>query len=222
MLILSIETSGKNGGVALARGDAHSFELLGESAIAQGEYSAQLMPQIVALLASAGITKRELEVIAVASGPGSFTGLRVGIATGKALAEALDKPIVTVSVLEAVAANAQQAGERVAALLDAGRGEAYFGLYGAETVDEMIVKAEELPGRLAGLPQAAAIVTPDEKLAAIFSGATLVQRPGAADIARLGLAKLLRGEAAPVAELDANYIRRSDAELFSLPKIHGR
>ena len=258
MLILAVETSGKNGGVALARGDGNQFELLQESPIGAGQYSAELMPRIVELLETARISKNDLDGFAVASGPGSFTGLRVGMATVKGLADTLQKPLAAVSVLEAIAATAQAAQgpntaderaerernlqrETMVALMDAGRGEVYVGLYGLEfrmrqhgprsqgmggltPVTELLLPFEQVPERIGRLaPEPLTIATPDEKIAAWLRGQEVsvltVPRPGARDIARLGVEKLARGETEPVADLDANYIRRSDAEIFSLPKL---
>lgn len=259
MLILAVETSGKNGGVALARGDGTSVHLLGEAAIGTGQYSAELMPRIVELLARAKIGKHELDGFAVASGPGSFTGLRVGIATVKALADTLQKPVAAVSVLEAIAAAAQQAQthlaasdpdakERqlqqahIAALLDAGRGEVYVGEYAVDFLDrgkrsqilrsltpvrEVLVPFTELTVlNPVAADDPLALATPDERIADALRqqgmSVIAIERPGARDIARLGITQLVRGDAAPVADFDANYIRRSDAEIFSLPKIQGR
>lgn len=251
MLILSIETSGKNGGVALVRGDSSASELLGESTIGAGQYSAELMPRIVELLRATGATRYDVDGFAVASGPGSFTGLRVGIATAKALADTLQKPLAAVSVLEAVAAGARELQrklatedpdaqernlecEHIVGLLDAGRGEVYVGVYAAaiesapiRVVREFITSLADLQGNFARLaPEPILIATPDaqiaEKLRDLEISVLAIERPAARDVARLGLEKLLRGEAAPVAEFDANYIRRSDAELFSLPKLHAR
>ncbi|HZU23415.1 MAG TPA: tRNA (adenosine(37)-N6)-threonylcarbamoyltransferase complex dimerization subunit type 1 TsaB [Terriglobales bacterium] len=246
MLILSIETSGRNGGVALARGDAESFDLLGEAPIGAGQYSAELMPRIVELLRAAGIAKVELEAFAVAWGPGSFTGLRVGIATAKALAATLAKPLAAVSVLEAIVASAfrklaacdPQARERelqrqnMAALMDAGRGEVYAGFYWVasarrrEAEREVLLPFEGVIQELSSLAPPVTVVTPDssvaERLRERNISVMLVERPAARDVARLGLQKLAAGEAAGVAELDANYIRRSDAEIFSLPRLQAK
>ena len=92
MLILAIDTSWKHGGLALARGDAQSFELLESAPLEGGTFSAQLVPQTARLLATRNLTKADLDGFAAASGPGSFTGLRVGLAAIKGLAEALKKP----------------------------------------------------------------------------------------------------------------------------------
>ena len=258
MLILSIETSGKNGGVALARGDGNAFDLVGEAAIGAGQYSAELIPRIVELLGRAKIAKHDLDGFAVASGPGSFTGLRVGIATVKALADTLQKPVAAVSVLEAIAVAALRAQanlaandpdakerklrrERITALLDAGRGEVYVGEYAVNflvhgkrseilrslsPIREMLVPGTDIAALnrdTDGDPLS--FTSPDERIADALreQGISImaVERPGARDIARLGIIQLVRGQAAPVADFDANYIRRSDAEIFSLPKIQG-
>src|ERR1043166_10140220 len=97
MLVLAIDTSGRQGSVALARGDEKSFQLIQSVAIEGGTFSAELVPQIAELFAQHNLTKEQIDAFAAASGPGSFTGLRVGLAAIKALAEILEKPIAAVS-----------------------------------------------------------------------------------------------------------------------------
>src|SRR5262250_57611 len=128
MLILAIDTSWKNGSVALARGDATGFELLEMAALTGGAFSSELVPKIAALLARRNVEKQAIEGFAAASGPGSFTGLRVGLAAIKGLAEVLKKPIAAVSVLEALAIASAVHG-RVFAALDAQRQEVFLGEY---------------------------------------------------------------------------------------------
>jgi tRNA threonylcarbamoyladenosine biosynthesis protein TsaB len=201
-----------------------------------GQYSEVLVPAIAALLVRHGLEKSSLSLIAVASGPGSFTGLRVAIATAKGLAEAFAIPVVPVSVLEAIALTSGVEGRAVAAI-DAQRGEVFFGEY-------ILASAAPEPARrmredLAGFggfaswltaPLADALAsappprvfTPDEGLAARLReagcDAALVARPSAEDIAHIAHRKFLAGVRADVATLDANYLRRSDAEIFSAPK----
>src|ERR1700687_4210596 len=104
MLLLATDTSGKQGSIALAKcGTGRICTLIGITPLAGGAFSAQLVPQIAALLEKHGYRKSDLAAFAVVSGPGSFTGLRVGLAAIKALAEALQKPIAAISLLEAVA-----------------------------------------------------------------------------------------------------------------------
>jgi tRNA threonylcarbamoyladenosine biosynthesis protein TsaB len=233
MLLLAIDTSGKNGGIALVRGDAQSCAVLASAPLAGGTYSAQLVPAIHDLLASLKLTLKDVEAFAVAAGPGSFTGLRVGLATIKGLAEIVDRPIAAVSVLDAVADAAQPALAAAHGLLftalNAGRDEVFVAEYAVAGLQrtlrrEMIVAGPELVAHVRGQEQsgAGAVATPDDVVAqALESGglvAIRVAAPGVADIARLGLCKLAAGEATPAAALDANYIRRSDAEIFSQPK----
>jgi tRNA threonylcarbamoyladenosine biosynthesis protein TsaB len=233
MLLLVTDTSGKQGRVGLARaGDAaNEIELIEEAPFAGGTFSAQLVPQIASLLAQHGFGKRDIEAFIVVSGPGSFTGLRVGLAAIKALAEILQKPTVPVSLLEVVALAAGRQG-KVLAALDAGRGEVYAGEYEVRgepirglreqllTKHEFVSFAREFAARESAAREFA-IATPDLGLASEFQDAGLsvltLERPGAEMIARLGWRKLQAGEKASPDQLDANYIRRSDAEIFSKP-----
>jgi tRNA threonylcarbamoyladenosine biosynthesis protein TsaB len=226
MILLAIDTSGKNGSIALARvpdatrvsASRASLEILEVIPLAGGTFSAQLIPQIAALLSKHGFTKQGIGAFAVASGPGSFTGLRVGLAAIKALAEILHKPIAAVSLLEAVARSAKSSG-RVLAALDAGRGEIYLGDY--EIANKARMHREQLVRRDDFLAQAGAslVVTPDPGLAQSARAASLnveeVARPASDAIARLGWEKIQAGETIAPDELEANYIRRSDAEIFA-------
>src|ERR1700690_3230390 len=125
MFLLAIDTSGKHGSLALEQGALDgSCNVLEVVPLEGGTFSAQLIPQVASLLARHGRTKQDTGAFAAASGPGSFTGLRVGLAAVKALAEVLHKPIVAVSLLEAVAVASRARGKTIAAL-DAGRNEIY-------------------------------------------------------------------------------------------------
>jgi len=223
MLVLAIDTSGKNGSVALARLtpgqiDVEIVELV---PLTGGAFSAQLVPQIAALLKNHGYSKTDLEAFAVASGPGSFTGLRVGLAAVKALAEALQKPIVAVSLLEAVACSGRARG-RVLAALDAGRGDVYVGDYELEPQSRM--HSERLLSReeFVVVAKGKDAVTPDARLVEMVRATgiqiELIDYPNSAVIAQLGREHLRRGQTVHPEELEANYIRRSDAEIFSKPK----
>src|SRR5215472_9044860 len=105
MLLLITDTSGKNGSVALVRATENSSDVhvIESVLLAGGAFSAQLVPQISVLLEHHGFKKIDIGAFIVISGPGSFTGLRVGLAAIKALAEILGKPIVPISLLEVVA-----------------------------------------------------------------------------------------------------------------------
>src|ERR1039458_5921453 len=129
MLIVSVDTSGRQGSIALCRGDGDSFEVLQLTSLEGGTYSAQLLPRIAETLQQNSLNKAEVDGFVVVSGPGSFTGLRVGLSTVKGLCEVLRKPLATVSMLEALVLTHGSAGESAVALLDAGRGEIYVGEY---------------------------------------------------------------------------------------------
>ena len=226
MLVLAVDTSGRKGSVALCRGDAGSFEVVQLTPLEGGTYSARLMPTISSLLEQNGFDKKDIGGLVVVSGPGSFTGLRVGLATLKGLCEILRKPLATVSMLEAVAVTYGAGGETVVtAVLDAGRGEVYVGEYrfgsgSASLQREYIVKMAEFAteaSRIGG-----ELLTPDAAVAEFLRTAGVGVRqvaPVQADgIGRIGLRKLLTGDVADAASVDVNYIRRSDAEIFSAPK----
>ena len=219
MLVLAIDTSGKQGSVALCRGDATNFELLGLSTIEGGTYSARLMPCIAELLNQNRIAKTELGGIVAVDGPGSFTGLRVGLSTAKGLSEALRKPLAVVSMLEALAVTFGNEGEIVISALDAGRGEIYVGVHGVrgggtELLEQSIVKLDEFLKRRPEL-KVRVLTTYPKMCGQEDARIVLVERLQADALARIGLRKLLSGDTVDSASLDANYIRRSDAELFS-------
>jgi tRNA threonylcarbamoyladenosine biosynthesis protein TsaB len=226
MLILAIDTSGRQGSVALLQAPDEAqggpLRTLERALLSGGQYSELLVPAIADLLQRQGLEKRSLSLIAVASGPGSFTGLRVAIATTKGLAEAFAIPVVTVSVLEAILL-ASPPGCRPVAALDAQRGEVFFGEVIASNLREDIASLGGFTSALVAGTPTPTVFTPDEALAARLREAAvavaLVVRPSAEDIARIAYRKFLAGVRADVATLDANYLRRSDAEIFSAPKL---
>lgn len=225
MLILGIDTSSKQGGAALieARSDGSDYRVLEIVGIEGGTFSAELVPQVAEMLARHDKKKEQLGGIAAITGPGSFTGLRVGLAAVKGLAETLGIPIAGISMLEVVA-GASSAKDTVHAVLDAGRGEVYVGEYKANgrslaCLREYLRPLSLLMEELQSLGHAARVVTPDAAVAeAIRSNGTRVMRimrPRPDVIARLGLRRILAGVTIAPEALDAHYIRRSDAEIFA-------
>ncbi|HVJ22164.1 MAG TPA: tRNA (adenosine(37)-N6)-threonylcarbamoyltransferase complex dimerization subunit type 1 TsaB, partial [Polyangiaceae bacterium] len=135
MRVLAIETSGPRGSVALLENTELVLELEHEQPNAHAE---QILPLVERALSSAGFDRRSLDRIAVGIGPGSFTGLRVGIALGEGLALGLDLPIVGVSSLRAMAAAAPASEPRVRVpVLDARRSEIFAAAYDAEGSEKM-------------------------------------------------------------------------------------
>ncbi len=129
MVILSLDTTTRAGSAAVLRDDAVLCERVGDSSIAHGE---RLPGDLARVLETAGVSLREVELFAVAAGPGSFTGLRVGIATVQGLAMASGSRIVPISTLEALARAGRDGGRLVGAWMDAQRGEVYAALYEAD------------------------------------------------------------------------------------------
>ena len=222
MIVLAIDTAGASGSVALCEASA-AFRVIELVPLAGRTYSAQLMPQISALLARHKIAKNAVDAYAAASGPGSFTGLRVGLSTVKALAEVMQKPVAAVSLLEAIAWSAPQDGQVIAAL-DAMRGQVFVGEYEVprDALPKLLREVLLTLNEFAAEAQAGAnvpIFTPDENIVTAMRDRglelQLVPRPQSDVIARLGALKIAAGLAISPEALDANYIRRSDAEIFS-------
>jgi tRNA threonylcarbamoyladenosine biosynthesis protein TsaB len=230
LLILGIDTSGRQGSVALLRAQGKELLTLELAQLSGGQYSELLVTTIAELLTRHGVERSSIGLIAVASGPGSFTGLRISIATVKGLSEAFATPVVAVSVLEAVALAAGIEGRAVAAL-DAQRSEVFFGDYSvasasrepAQRKREALVNFEDFTAFLAAGDPPAKVFTPDATLAARLGEAgfetEVLDRPSADAYARIAHGKFLAGLCADVATLDANYLRRSDAEIFVTPKL---
>lgn len=224
MLLLVTDTSGKHGFVGLVRAGegetADGIDVIEEVPLAGGTFSAQLVPQISGLLENHALRKSDIDAFIVVSGPGSFTGLRVGLAAIKALGEILHKPIVPVSLLEVVALTDGAQG-KVLAAVDAGRGESYVGEYEvsgptARLQGEHLLSRNELISAAEGFM----VCTPDSSLAQGLEHAGLTTHlvtVSAGTIARVGWRKLRAGETVPPEQLEANYIRRSDAEIFVRP-----
>lgn len=223
MLLLAIDTSGKQGSIALARAgeqtaEGGDFEVIEIAPLVGGTFSAQLIPQVSELLSRNGFMKTAIGAFAVVSGPGSFTGLRIGLAAVKALAEVLHKPIAAVSLLE-VCVFASGAQGKVMAILDAGRTDVYVGEYEIPGAANSVSR-ERILSRSEFLSQAVdwKVVTPDSALAGVSAAAGLsvstLPAISAAEVARVGWRKIQSGHTVAPEQLEANYIRRSDAEML--------
>ena len=224
MLLLAADTSGKSGSIALAQaGDGQeSVDVLEVVPLDGRAFSAQLIPQIAELLQKhgKGYSKNDLSAFAVATGPGSFTGLRVGLAAIKALAETLKKPIVSISILEVIARSSASRG-RIVAVLDAGRNELYVGDYevGPSPADVrlhgefLLSRKEFLAEFLASDRLPRSVVTPDAAVAGSVQvdgrNIELIEYPNAGAIAQFGWERLQQGRIVLAEDLDANYLRHS-------------
>ncbi len=202
--------------MALGRLLKDDVEVLGQTELAGRTYSAALIAAVAHLLAQAGASVALLEAIVAVHGPGSFTGVRVGLSAVKGLAEAAGPMgVVAVSRLEVLAECARAS----CAALDAHRHEVFLRLGGAEP-RELLVGREELvllepPRSPLGVCDDAAAAL----IAASWPAAELARTapPTAADALRLCAPRIASKQFSDVALLDGHYLRRSDAEIFGEP-----
>ena len=217
-LILAVDTTHEFGSLALLRAADTMEEMLLHSP--EG-FSQILFGRLAELLARHDVKTADVACFAAASGPGSFTGVRIGLACVKGLAEATGKPVVAVSNLAAMAAFGS--AQLRAVVLDARRGEVYGAVYdagGRTVVPEAVMP---FTAWLHNLPQGEIeFVSTDfspfaPALAGTrFAGAAVTTAPRAlaAAVGRIACERLRTGQAVDPAAIDANYVRRSDAELF--------
>ncbi len=221
MIALGVDTSTPAGSVALAEGE----RLLGEINLARGgHHQERLLRSIDLLLDLAGLDVSRLAVLSVAVGPGTFTGLRIGIATVKGLALARGIPAFGLSTLAALALKYRDRGLPVAPLLDAGRGEVYAALYQGGPGGTRPIVAEK-----GGAPEEFISSLPPEPVLFCGDGALIYRHrileirgekdllePAptfvAGTLALWGAGELARGVPWSLGVLKPNYIRPPDAE----------
>jgi len=223
MNLLAFETSTEALSVALSiDGQVRErFEL------APRRHAELALPWAEALLADAGVKRSQLDAIAVGRGPGAFTGVRLGIALAQGIALALDRPVVAVSTLAALAMRAEANGvaaSRVFAAIDARMGEVYSAAFelrdsDAHALDEERVTAPDgvvVPGDGhdwigVGTGFGAAENALSQRLAARFVSIDATQLPHAADVARLAAKACARGEAVAAERIEPAYLRNNVA-----------
>jgi tRNA threonylcarbamoyladenosine biosynthesis protein TsaB len=212
--ILAVDATSDCGSIALARGG----EVVEEVVLhAPTGFDQILYANLQELLARHGVGLRDMACFAGASGPGTFTGVRVSLGCVKGLAEAVGRPAVGVSNLEAMARFGSAAWRGVA--MDARRGQVYGAVYDAAGCVVSGEVAADLGPWLDSLPDGVTeFLSTDLALdlaGTRFAGARVVRAPRAmaGQIARIAAERFARGEAGDAAGLDANYVRRADAEL---------
>jgi tRNA threonylcarbamoyladenosine biosynthesis protein TsaB len=222
-LLLALETATRATSVALLRGEELIAE---ETGVVGGSAAESLLPAIDAVLREAGAGVSQLEAFAVSIGPGSFTGLRVGLATLKGLAFGSARLVAPVSTLAALACAAPRRDLPVVPLLDARRGEVYaaaFDLAGdlpQPTLDEGVYTPAQLVARLPArcllLGEGVALCGA-EILAGL--GAAALAAPGdpaARHVGVLGARILARGGGVTAGEVVPHYVRRAEAEVLRI------
>ena len=222
MKILTIDTSTNCSSVALSDGAS----LLGECILGEDRcHSGRLLDSISSLLTAAGLTPGGVDAFAVSLGPGSFTGVRVGIATVKGLAIATGKPVVGFSSLAMLAMNLPFSSAPVAALFDARKGEVYAGLYRCGSLPEPIRPDAVLPPAqfLASIDRPTLFVGDGavryRELICSTLGELALFPPWHADLPRasagnvIALDAAMKGKFIPLALLNPTYLRASEAEV---------
>ncbi|HKE34994.1 MAG TPA: tRNA (adenosine(37)-N6)-threonylcarbamoyltransferase complex dimerization subunit type 1 TsaB [Candidatus Acidoferrum sp.] len=236
MIVLAIDTCDTRGSVALLRDDS-VLGLVPHKT--RDEYSSWLLPAVNRVLKETGIRMCEVNGYAVAAGPGSFTGVRVGVTTVKAWVEVYGKPVAAVSRLEAIGKQVIGPADHVAPFVDAQRGQVFGAIYRRESA-ELTRLGEEMVIAPAGFVQVAEEIAIGQKIAWISPDSALVEadaawkrREGRGEsiedaspilagiIGKIGLQRLRDGKATDALGLDANYVRRSDAEIFWKGAAHG-
>ena len=220
MVILAVDTTSRSGSLALAR----DGEVLENIAIEAPDGFGQILyPRMEDLLASHRLAIPDIDLYAAASGPGSFTGIRVGMTAIKALAEVNGKRVVAVSNLLAMA-EAGQGGLR-APVLDARRGQVYAAVYDSEllpVVPECVVDWQDFLRLIGGrgvtfISQSVEIFSPTGAAPLPETGdgvrSVILHEPLAAAVARVAAISAKRGMTLTPEAIDANYVRKSDAEL---------
>lgn len=228
MKILAVESASRTASAAFLSEDG----LLGEFTLNNHKtHSETLLPMVDAMLSAAGTGIEEIDAVAVSAGPGSFTGLRIGISLAKGLAFALGKPVVAVPTLDAAAYGFEGSVALLCPLMDARRGEVYAGIYAFENGEFRVIReafaaplsvflaAASEEARKAGRPllflgdglsvyeQAIRETLPDAEIALPH-----VKYTRAGNVAALGLKLFREGKAVSPEELSPVYLRMSQAE----------
>ena len=219
--LLAVETSTEACSVALWV----DGQVMERFEIAPRRHTELVLPWAGELLAEAGIAKSGLDAIAVGRGPGAFTGVRLAVALVQGMALALDKPVLPVSTLAALALQAlpRANGRSILAAIDARMGELYLGLFRADASTGLVAQGEEW------MDSPATVATSADRIIGIGSGfaaadgaliAALGARleasdadglPHAADVVRLAAAAFLRDDAIPADRLEPAYLRNKVA-----------
>jgi tRNA threonylcarbamoyladenosine biosynthesis protein TsaB len=224
MLILGIDTATPAVGCAIG---GHEGVLASFTAARGRRHAETLVPAIDHLRRSVGIELDELGAIAVDVGPGLFTGLRVGVATAKAMASALRVPVVGVSSLDLVAFPVRFSPRLIAGVIDARRGEVFFAFYrqvpgGLQRVsDPRVGSTDELTAELLASGEeclavgdgAVRYATELHELTTVEVADAGLQYPSAASLVQLAHARALREEFVNPWEVEPVYLRKADAEI---------
>jgi tRNA threonylcarbamoyladenosine biosynthesis protein TsaB len=226
--VLAFDTSAQVTSLAICQGPRVLIE---QHLPADNRHAETLLPSLKDMLQEVQLTLEQLDVIGVGVGPGSFTGVRVGVATAKGLGLSLQKPVIPVISLDALAHEAQQRSRapRIAACLDAFKGELFCAVYtrGSREIEPFHARPE-------AVREALAAVSGDAPLALVGAGVgrypellagapaewqveAEIQAPRATVVAQLAAARFAQGDVPALAKVAPVYLRGSDAQLPKVP-----
>jgi tRNA threonylcarbamoyladenosine biosynthesis protein TsaB len=229
VVLLALDTCDSRGSIAVLQ-DGHVVEVLRHES--SEEYSAWLLPAVQSVLKAAGLNMEKVDAYAVASGPGSFTGVRVGLTTVKAWCEVYGRPSAAVSRLEALSSQAEEGAKAVAVFVDAHREQVFGALYRRKggklerVEDEMVIAPGEFiewVSERAGADRVAWVSPDPERITdqenwgkweKAGEKVQIVSAVFAPVIGRIAHQRVLESRVTDAMTLDANYVRRSDAELL--------
>lgn len=226
-VILAVETSGHEGDLAIQRGDGQIFQR--RIGIDGRRHAQTLVSEVRALLSTAALCPSDVDLVAVSNGPGSFTGLRVGVVFAKTFAWANDARLVAVDTLQAVACGASTSADRVTSIIDAQRSELFVNRYSAVDkeglrwpLDDLsIVGVQELASRFHeehhGILSGPAMNKFEEPLADCLQSDPGTWIPRAYWVLKIGENLAAKQHFAVVAALEPVYVRRSYAEEKAVP-----
>jgi tRNA threonylcarbamoyladenosine biosynthesis protein TsaB len=236
VIVLALDTCDSRGSVAVLR-DATVLRVVAHDS--SEDYSSWLLPAVGRVLRGSALKMANVDGYGVAAGPGSFTGVRVGLTTAKAWAEVYGKKISAVSRLEAIAMQGVVESSHVAAFVDAHRGQVFGAIFRrkGEVLERLGEEMVIPPGKFI---ETAAELAKDESISwvSIDAGVLISEEKWKArekrgeqvesvscvlapTIGRIGSRELAAGRFTDALSLDANYVRRSDAEIFWKGAAHG-
>lgn len=223
MYFLAVDTTTNSGGVALSR----NSEVLGVVMMKTPmKYSDKVIFNIDFLLDQLGVGINQVDCFVTAHGPGSFTGLRIGLATVKGLAQSLDKPVIGLSTLECLAYRFRHADSLISPMIDARRQQVYTGLYeirdnliellGTETVGTPSDWLKTITGSCTFVGDGAEMYF--QTIKAVLPEHRVIRSDNVilTELCELSYRRFIKGEILSAGDLKANYIRPSDAESGSL------
>lgn len=234
MKILGIDSSGLVASVAIATEDAVIAEFTVNN---QKTHSQTLLPMLEQTMSFVGVELEDIDAVAVAAGPGSFTGLRIGASTAKGLAMVMEKPIVSVPTLEGLAYQLAECDGVICPIMDARRNQVYTGIYRMEQgtlrvlqeqcavdIRELLVELEKYDAHVHflgdGVPVYQEVIRKEYTGAHSFAPSHLARQRASA-VAVLGVKYFQEGKGESAAEHKPIYLRKSQAEREREEKLNG-